>query len=192
MKAVFNLPLLAMALLLCIGCNEGPKESEQKASVTVLATLENGRQWHAGDEVVINNIKYTIEVDGTSTASIEGVEAADYYYAAYDFGNGAIDNTSLSLELPAVQSPNISTIMPMVASNGNTKLVFKNLLGTLRLSLSGEGTITRLVLSSLDTAIAGNGVVDLNFSGAPVLNIASDGSRSVSVDLGQGKPCLPM
>lgn len=186
MKAVFNLPLLAMALLLCIGCNEGPKESEQKASVTVLATLENGRQWHAGDEVVINNIKYTIEVDGTSTASIEGVEAADYYYAAYDFGNGAIDNTSLSLELPAVQSPNISTIMPMVASNGNTKLVFKNLLGTLRLSLSGEGTITRLVLSSLDTAIAGNGVVDLNFSGAPVLNIASDGSRSVSVDLGQG------
>ncbi len=186
MKAVFNLPLLAIALLLCIGCKDNPKESDQNPPVTILATLENGREWRSGDEVVINNVKYTIDVDGTSTASIEGVEPADYYYAAYDFGAGTIDNTNLELTLPAVQSPNVSTIMPMVASNGNTKLVFKNLLGTLRLSLSGSGTVTRLVLSSLDTAIAGHGVVDMDFVGAPILDIASDGSRSVTVDLGQG------
>lgn len=164
---------MAVALLLCPGCNNGPEGSDEKTTVTVLATLENGRQWRAGDEVVINNIKYTIEVDGTTTASIEGVEAADYYYAAYDFGNGAIDGTNLSLELPAVQSPSVSTIMPMVASNGNTKLVFKNLLGTLRLSLSGSGTVTRLVLSSFDTALAGHGVADMNFAGAPALEIAA-------------------
>ena len=186
MKKFLYSSLLAVALLLCPGCNNGPEGSDEKATVTVLATLENGRQWRAGDEVVINNIKYTIEVDGTTTASIEGVEAADYYYAAYDFGNGAIDGTNLSLELPAVQSPSVSTIMPMVASNGNTKLVFKNLLGTLRLSLSGSGTVTRLVLSSFDTALAGHGVADMNFAGAPALEIAADGSRSVTVDLGQG------
>ncbi|MBP3424418.1 MAG: hypothetical protein J6K33_09320 [Alistipes sp.] len=186
MKRFLYSSLLAVALLLCPGCNNGPEGSDEKTTVTVLATLENGRQWHAGDEVVINNIKYTIEVDGTTTASIEGVEAADYYYAAYDFGNGAIDGTNLSLELPAVQSPSVSTIMPMVASNGNTKLVFKNLLGTLRLSLSGSGTVTRLVLSSFDTALAGHGVADMNFAGAPALEIAADGSRSVTVDLGQG------
>lgn len=186
MKAFLYSSLLAVALLLCPGCNNGPEGSDEKTTVTVLATLENGRQWRAGDEVVINNIKYTIEVDGTTTASIEGVEAADYYYAAYDFGKGAIDGTNLSLELPAVQSPSVSTIMPMVASNGNTKLVFKNLLGTLRLSLSGSGTVTRLVLSSFDTALAGHGVADMNFAGAPALEIAADGSRSVTVDLGQG------
>lgn len=186
MKRFLYSSLLAVALLLCPGCNNGTEGSDEKATVTVLATLENGRQWHAGDEVVINNIKYTIEVDGTTTASIEGVEAADYYYAAYDFGNGAIDGTNLSLELPAVQSPSVSTIMPMVASNGNTKLVFKNLLGTLRLSLSGSGTVTRLVLSSFDTTLAGHGVADMNFAGAPALEIAADGSRSVTVDLGQG------
>lgn len=186
MKRFLYSSLLAVALLLCPGCNNGPEGSDEKTTVTVLATLENGRQWRAGDEVVINNIKYTIEVDGTTTASIEGVEAADYYYAAYDFGNGAIDGTNLSLELPAVQSPSVSTIMPMVASNGNTKLVFKNLLGTLRLSLSGSGTVTRLVLSSFDTALAGHGVADMNFAGAPALEIAADGSRSVTVDLGQG------
>ena len=186
MKRFFYSSLLAVALLLCPSCNNGPEGSDEKTTVTVLATLENGRQWRAGDEVVINNIKYTIEVDGTTTASIEGVEAADYYYAAYDFGNGAIDGTNLSLELPAVQSPSVSTIMPMVASNGNTKLVFKNLLGTLRLSLSGSGTVTRLVLSSFDTALAGHGVADMNFAGAPALEIAADGSRSVTVDLGQG------
>ena len=186
MKRFLYSSLLAVALLLCPGCNNGPEGSDEKTTVTILATLENGRQWRAGDEVVINNIKYTIEVDGTTTASIEGVEAADYYYAAYDFGNGAIDGTNLSLELPAVQSPSVSTIMPMVASNGNTKLVFKNLLGTLRLSLSGSGTVTRLVLSSFDTALAGHGVADMNFAGAPALEIAADGSRSVTVDLGQG------
>lgn len=186
MKRFLYSSLLAVALLLCPGCNNGPEGSDEKTTVTVLATLENGRQWRAGDEVVINNIKYTIEVDGTTTASIEGVEAADYYYAAYDFGNGAIDGTNLSLELPAVQSPSVSTIMPMVASNGNTKLVFKNLLGTLRLSLSGSGTVTRLVLSSFDTALAGHGVADMNFAGAPALEIAADGSRSVTIDLGQG------
>ena len=182
----FYSTLLAVALLFCAGCEGNTQGSDEKKSVTVLATLENGREWKAGDEVVINNIKYTVEVGGTSTVSIEDVVAADYYYAAYDFGNGTIDNTTLAVDLPATQSPSISMIRPMVASNGNTKLVFKNLLGTLRLSLSGSGVVNRVVLSSLDTALAGHGVANMDFAGAPQLEIANDGTRAITVDLGQG------
>ena len=186
MKMFFYSTLLAVALLFCAGCEGNTQGSDEKKSVTVLATLENGREWKAGDEVVINNIKYTVEVGGTSTVSIEDVVAADYYYAAYDFGNGTIDNTTLAVDLPATQSPSISMIRPMVASNGNTKLVFKNLLGTLRLSLSGSGVVNRVVLSSLDTALAGHGVANMDFAGAPQLEIANDGTRAITVDLGQG------
>ena len=154
--------------------------------MTVIATLENGRQWVAGDEVVINNIKYTILEGGKSTTTIENVAAADYYYAAYDFGKGSIENTTLNVEVPAIQGPAIKMIQPMVASNGNTNLVFKNLLGTLRLAIEGNGTITRVVLSSLETAIAGQGSANMDFAGAPLLELAGDGSRSITVDLGQG------
>ena len=179
--------LLVAAVVLCSACVDTPAGGgDEQTTVTVLATLENGRQWKAGDEVVINNVKYTVEVGGTSTASIEGVAAADYYYAAYDFGKGSIEGTNLSVEVPELQSPSISMIQPMVASNGNTKLVFKNLFGTLRLALEGSGTVTRVVLSSLDSAIAGNGVANMDFAGAPQLDIAADGNRSISVDLGKG------
>ena len=188
MRLFFNYfsALLAAVILLCPAC-EGTQNGgvDEKTTVTILATLENGREWKAGDEVVINGSKYTVEVGGSSTVSIEDVTAADYYYAAYDFGNGSIENTNLSLEIPALQSPSISMIQPMVASNGTNKLVFKNLLGTLRLALSGNGSVNRLVISSLDSAIAGHGVANMDFAGAPVLDIATDGSNSVTVDLGK-------
>ena len=188
MRLFFNYlsALLAAVILLCPACEQTPNGGvDEKTTVTILATLENGREWKAGDEVSINNVKYVVETGGSSTVSIEDVAAADYYYAAYDFGNGAIEGTNLSLEIPALQSPAISMIQPMVASNGNNKLVFKNLLGTLRLALNGSGAVNRLVLSSLDNAIVGHGVANMDFAGSPVLEIAADGSRSVTVDLGK-------
>ena len=185
MKKIFY-SLLALATLMAPACQNTQSTDEQKAPVTIKATLENGREWKAGDEVVINNIKYTIEEGGKSTVSIDNVKAADYYYAAYDFGSGSIEGTNLTIQLPATQSLTSTTIKPMVASNGNTNLVFKNLLGTLRLAVNGSGTITRVVLSSLDAAISGQGVANMDFAGAPILEVDAAGSRSVTVDLGKG------
>ena len=185
MKKIFY-SLLALATLMAPACENTQSTDEQKAPVTIKATLENGREWKAGDEVVINNIKYTIEEGGKSTVAIENVKAADYYYAAYDFGNGSIEGTNLTVQLPATQSLTSSVIKPMVASNGNTNLVFKNLLGTLRLAVNGSGTITRVVLSSLDATISGQGVANMDFAGAPMLEVDAAGSRSVTVDLGKG------
>ena len=186
MKNFFYLTLLAVALLFSPACDTDPAGVDEKnETVTILATLENGREWNAGDEVVINGSKYTVEVGGKSTVSIENVVAADYYYAAYDFGRGSVDGTVLNVELPSIQGPSISTIKPMVASNGTTNLVFKNLLGTLRIKLEGNGSVSRVVISSLDGAIAGQGTANMDFAGAPIVDVASDGNRSITIDLGK-------
>ena len=186
MKNFFYLTLLAVALLFSPACDTDPAGVDEKnETVTILATLENGREWNAGDEVVINGSKYTVEVGGKSTVSIENVVAADYYYAAYDFGRGSVDGTVLNVELPSIQGPSISTIKPMVASNGTTNLVFKNLLGTLRIKLEGSGSVSRVVISSLDGAIAGQGTANMDFAGAPIVDVASDGNRSITIDLGK-------
>ena len=190
MKKSFFYFLTLATLFAAASCEESTTndvvEPEPKKVVSLLATLENGREWTQGAEVVINNTKYTVPEGEKSTVTFENVPEAEAYYAAYDFGNGTIEGTTLTVEIPAVQGPAISMIQPMVASNTASNLVFKNLLGTLRLAVEGEGTITRLVISSTDTPLAGVGEADLDFSGSPVLTISPEGSRSISVDLGQG------
>lgn len=186
MKNLFYISLVTVMALLFVACENSGTGVDNGTTTTISATLENGREWKAGDEVVINNVKYIVEEGEKSTVAIKDVKIADNYYAAYDFGNGTIDNTTLNVEVPTIQGPAISIAKPMVASNGNANLVFKNVLGSLQIALSGSGTITRLVLSAVDTAIAGQASVDMNFLGAPVLDVAADGSRSVTVDLGKG------
>ena len=186
MKNLFYISLVTVMALLFVACENSGTGVDNGTTTTISATLENGREWKAGDEVVINNVKYIVEEGEKSTVAIKDVKIADNYYAAYDFGNGTIENTTLNVEVPTIQGPAISIAKPMVASNGNANLVFKNVLGSLQIALNGSGTITRLVLSAVDTAIAGQGSVDLNFSGAPMLNVSADGSRSVTVDLGRG------
>ncbi len=185
MKHLFNIFALVAMVLLATGCEPDVPGNEGATSVTISATLENGREWEVGDEVIINNSTYVIEEGNASTVAINNVKAAEHYYAAYDFGKGSINGTTLSFELPATQSPSISQIQPMVASNGNTSLVFKNLLGTLRLAIEGSGSISRVVLSALDSEIAGDATVDMNFVGAPALTIGANATRTITIDLGR-------
>ena len=125
MRKIIYASISALALLLTLSCDNSSTTVEEKAPVNVLATLENGREWKSGDEVVINNIKYTVVEGGKSTTTIENVTAADYYYAAYDFGKGNIENTYLNVEVPAIQGPAITMIQPMVASNGTQTLYLR-------------------------------------------------------------------
>ena len=181
-------PLLAaFAMMLLPACEkEGNNIDNGKSIVTISATLENGRHWNAGDEVIINGNKYAVEVGEKSTISIENVTAADYYYAAYDFGQGTIEGTKLSFTLPDNLNLTTKSIQPMVASNGNNSLVFKNLMGKLRLAMSGNKTITRIVLSSLDNALAGTATAEMNFAGSPSIDMADDATRTITLNLGQG------
>ena len=180
-----------VAMLAIIGvtsCEKTPDviENPSEEGVTISATLENGRDWNAGDEVVINGASYYIEEGGVSTVLVDNVKRADAYYGAYDFGTGTINGTVLTLELPSLQGPEVDMVRPMVASNTTTNLVFKELLGTLRLNVGGEGKIAKVVISSNGTPIAGVGEVDLNFVGSPAFAIDESGSHSITINLGEG------
>ena len=163
----------------------------EEAKVSVLAALENGREWQAGDEVVINGVKYLVENGGESTVIIEGVAKADAYYAAYDTGSGSIVDNVLSIELPSLQSSTISMAEPMVASNGTPNLMFKSVLGRMKLSVTGTGVVTKITLTSVSEKIAGTGTVELNYTGVPSVKMSSDASNAITISLGKGVslPC---
>ena len=186
MKKFFYSFAMLVTLFALSSCENGGANTDGDKVVSVVATLENGRQWSAGDEVVINGGKYVVSEGETSTTVIDNVDAAESYCAAYDIGNGSIVGTTLNFEVAAIQGNTLSMAKPMVASNTKPNLVFKNLLGTLSLAVSGSGTITRVIVSSTDTPIAGRGSVEMNFSGSPVVSMSSDGARSIAVDLGEG------
>lgn len=158
----------------------------EDSKVTVLAALENDRVWNAGDEVVINGVKYIVEEGGLSVANIEGVAKAESYHAAYDTGNGSVNGDVLTVDLPALQSASIEMAYPMVASNGSPNLTFKNVLGTVRFSISGEGTVKKILLTSVSGNISGTGSVSMNFTGNPSIKMSSDASNVLTVDLGTG------
>ena len=152
MMKKFFVSLMAVATMIAAtSCDDPQNEEVVDKTVSVSATLENGRAWAQGAEVVINNAKYTIVEGGSSTVTIDKVAKADIYCGAYDFGNGTIEGTTLTMEVPAIQGPSIKTIQPMIASNTEPNLVFKNLFGTLKVAVEGEGTITKMVLTSSDT-----------------------------------------
>ena len=186
MRKIFYSLAALMTIFTMSSCENDGVNNGGDSTVTVVATLENGRHWNIGDEVIINGGKYTVNEGETSTAVINDVDAADKYCAAYDIGNGSVVGSTLNFEVDAIQGPALSMAKPMVASNTKPNLVFKNLLGTLSLSVSGSGTITRVIVSSTDTPIAGNGSVEMDFSGSPIVTMGSDGSRSITVDLGEG------
>ena len=160
-------------------------------TVTVYATLENQKEWKSGDEVIINGSSYIVTEGNTSTVAIDGVARAFRYNAAYNFGSGTLNGTNLTLTVPQSQGEGVSVNEPMVASNNNPNLVFKHLLGGLTLNIEGEGKIVRAVVSSVDQSIAGSGVVDLNFVGSPILNIAESGSKSITYNCGSNGISLP-
>ena len=178
--------LVVFSALAVMSCQEDPFQEETETAVSVLATLENGRTWNAGDEVFINGIRYVVEEGGESTVTVNDVAKADSYHAVYDCGNGSVEGTMLNLTLPSLQSPSVSMAYPMVASNGAPTLLFKNVLGTLRLSLKGTGTVKKVVLTSLEANISGNGSVSMNYTGNPEIRMAADASKVITVDLGSG------
>lgn len=187
--------LLSVAIVAICGilssCEKMPVNEPTGKSVAIYATLENGREWNTGDEVVINGATFVVAEGGSSTIKIDDVAEAENYYAAYNFGSGSIEGTTLSLELPTQQGASLSKMQPMVASSNTTSLVFKNVMGELVLNIEGNGTIQKATVSSLDTALAGEGTIDLDFVGSPKLMLSDAGSRSVTYTAAQEGVALP-
>lgn len=83
-------------------------------AVDVTAKLPDGRIWNDGDQITINNRKYTItEGGGSSDALFSGVAGSDTYAAVYDFGFGKIGNNILTMSLPSGQGGDIVHSHPL-------------------------------------------------------------------------------
>jgi len=184
-KSVLIIGVMAGLTLSLSSCEETPQPAEEK-TVSVLAALENGRVWNDGDEVVINGVKYVVETGGESSTLIDGVAEAEKYCAAYNTGSGSIEGNVLTVELPSLQSPSITMAEPMVASNASPDLLFKNVLGHLKLSMTGSGVIKKFTLTAMSGKIAGSGTVNLDYTGSPAIKMSPDASNVLTVDLGKG------
>lgn len=180
---------LAALLMCCTSCSDSdpaptPEEGE---TVSLIATLENERLWESGDEVLINGVKYTVEEGVGSAAATIKVPKAEHYYAAYDIGTGTVTENVLSSEFTSTQSVSADMVRPMVASSVTPALSFKNLLGSLRLNISGDNNkkITKIVLTATSgNNLAGKFSVDLAYESSPTIEWSSEASSTLTVDLG--------
>lgn len=186
-RKFFVLGLFSLSLF---SCKEDPIDVPGEVStVSIVASLENGRVWEASDEVLINGAGYVIsDGAGTSLATIDYVAKASAYCAAYDFGSGSVDGNMLRFTVPSAITAGHSICNPMVACNTGTLLSFKYLLGTLKLSFTGsDAVLTKLVLySASDEKLCGEASVNLDFVGAPSMTFADGASSVLNVNLGDG------
>lgn len=184
---------LAALVMCCASCSDSDPvpapDGGGDQKVSLIASLENDRQWGDGDEVLINGVKYTVDEGvGSSVATIE-VPKAEHYCGAYNIGAAAtVTGNVLSAELSAQQRISADMERPMVASAATPVLSFMNLLGTLRMNISGDSgkTLTKIVLAASDNSLAGKYTVDLNYDQTPVIEWGSEASATLTVDLGEG------
>ena len=122
-----------------------------------------------------------------SAAATIKVPRAEHYYAAYDTGTGTVTENILSSEFTSTQNVSADMARPMVASSVTPALSFKNLLGSLRLNISGDnGTkITKIVLTATSGSnLTGKFSVDLAYEDTPMIEWTSEASSTLTVDLG--------
>lgn len=138
-------------------------ETELSANVAVYPYIPAEREDGGTNLVTIS------EEDGTFT--IEGMTLSQHQqYAAGSFANGSY---------------------PMVAVTSGTDdetFAFKNLMGVVKLTLTGNATIKRIQFVSNDEyeSVAGYVTITASNGSDPVLSFEEDGETSVTLDCGDG------
>ena len=155
------LPLCAM--LLCMtACQKEENngiltlEVEHYNSDTKLHLDANFAVWDNNDEVLLNEVRKPVTING-NTATISGVEAAADYKAVYPFGW-----TSTLSNIPLITYPeyqfnyNGRIIAPMAAKYEDGKLKFKNLGAILAVNVNTSMTVDRIeVIAEGNVLISG-------------------------------------
>lgn len=170
-------------------------------SKTTLSPAVNGVSqvlWSADDKIAVyaddaaspTTFRLT-EGAGTPTAIFAGGDAGDRYLAFYPAANLiSSENGQLQIKLPAEQKYVPGSFAdgayPMVASSESSVLPFKNLCSVLKLSISGDETVRRIVFRphTSSVKVAGKATVDLSNPAAPTLTMASDAIDSLVLNTG--------
>ena len=171
--------------------------------------------WTSGDEIVAFmgktlRRKYVVssETVGTNDGSfvrdneyehIGASETISHNVAFYPFAEITCKSEGQTYTLENITLPSVQTYapdsfgsnsFPMMAVSADTEdadFRFKNLCGALKLQLQGEGTITSITIKgNCDETLAGSASVTMSRSEEPFISLASDGSKEVTLDCGEG------
>ena len=124
------------------------------------------------------------KVSGSAGGSAIGKIFAVYPYAEY---NAVSADGTITTEIPATQkycadSYGVGNNI-MVASSESGDLAFKNVLGWIKIRLSGTETVKSLVLEGNDgETLAGAATVDAGLA----VSLAADAAKSLTLDCGEG------
>ena len=168
-------------------------------------------RWHADDRLTIfygNTLNRQYKFNGKTgdnsgsfshipSGDIETGNSFDHIYAVYPY-DANIDlediNKSLSLTLPAVQEyaeesfgNGANTMVAVTKNTSDTFLGFKNVCGYLKIKLYGEGTVMSLtVKGNNNEKIAGAATITMAYGETPQLTMATDATKSITLDCGEG------
>lgn len=171
--------------------------------------------WSSGDEILAfmgKNLrrKYVVSAESIGTSEGSFVRDTEYEHigssspishnvAFYPFAELTCKAEGESYVLEDFSLPSVHTYVadsfcpgsfPMMAVSADTDDVdfrFKNICGVLQLQLQGDGTIASItVKGNSDEILAGSASVTMSHGGIPVISLASDGLKEVTLDCGEG------
>lgn len=221
----FAIALMFLPLLAACSRDLMEKDTEPVEGKMLIATLEGGKDtktylagpedgiyypfWSSTDQLAVypDNLskpdKYSlVEGAGTARASFKGIVGGKQLVGLYPYSfiapEGLSDNV-LTLALPEKQYYAPGTFgdntFPMLAVGAPSDLTFMNLCAVLKLSLTGESTVSSIVFTAADPAmsVSGKATVRTDYTTSPELAMAQGGSPSVTLICGsvQLDPQIP-
>jgi thiol-disulfide isomerase/thioredoxin len=195
-------------VLTLVGCTAEQYETTgEKAITNLVATLppttrthlnSTAVEWDVTDELgvfsdaqsAITRYTYSSKADNGAIFKGDKVEGTTSFYAIYPYNaastvNGTKVTYTLPSKQPYVQGSFAPGICPMAATSSDQNFFFKQTCGLIRLNLTGNGTVKKIVLQGNNNEVlAGTGEIDLAAT-QPEFSIsanASETSKSISVD----------
>lgn len=221
MRTIRHFSLLAAVVLAAVSCNledsvisiahkgfEASLEAQSGQSRTALSG--SSILWSAEDTIIVYKASATadavkIGIDPATVGKASGIfydpAHEDYYctpcYAFYPASMaGAVSGTTLSVELPRVQTDGglsfAKDANPALAvGNGDGKLSFKNLCGLISVAVKTNEAISEVkITSAVEEALWGKGTVEMTDS-KPVLvmdKTVSEAQKSLVLKVGRKSP----
>ena len=207
--------ITAMATAMLASCNKNKTEvnaPENGFRATVEGNPSNGNRthldgtsvlWNAEDQIKVRNgngdvATYTLTAgENTTDGTFYNGENGDFFQPSYTAiypaaeGNTVTGYGTATFTLPATQSYVANSFangaLPMMAVSDDQTLAFKNVLGGICFPMTGDGTVTRLVLTSNSDSDHLSGVFSADYNnGEPTLSCTTGGGNSITLDCGEG------
>lgn len=187
---------------------------EETAFTRTSMDLDNNVRWCEGDQIVAFmktslGLKYEVlssSAGKTSARFYKVANGGDYLYAGNEWNHNVAyypysddvecrmsnGNYVLDVILPENQAYATESFgngaMPTVAVSEDNDITFRNICGGLKLQLRGTQMITSVVLEGNNNEILSGAAAITAYTngGKPSITMASDASRSVTLDCGSG------